>query len=46
MIAHFPHSEAIDGVPAQHGLAADGALRPQDRVDFETWNQLDGLPDL
>jgi len=33
-------------VAAQPGVAADGALRRQDRSDFETWNQPDRLPDL
>jgi len=31
---------------AQHGLAADGALRPQDRCDFETRNQPNRFPAL
>jgi len=31
---------------AQHGHAADGALRPQDRGFFEGWNQLDTSTDL
>jgi len=31
---------------AEQGLAADGALRPQDRCDFETWNQSDSFPNL
>jgi hypothetical protein len=35
-----------DGEAAEPGLAADGALRPQDRGHFESWNQPDRFPDL
>jgi hypothetical protein len=31
---------------AQHGHAADGAVRPQDRGFFESWNLPDRVPDL
>jgi len=34
------------GEAAEQGLAADGALRRQDRSDFESWIQPDSFPDL
>jgi hypothetical protein len=33
-------------IAAQQGFAADGAVRPQDRGVFDSWNLLDCLPDL
>ena len=43
---NFWHIEAIKQVTVQHGHAADGASRPQDRGFFESWYRLDLLTDL
>jgi hypothetical protein len=42
----IPGERARPQQAAQPGLAADGAVRRQDRGDFETWNQHDRFPDL
>jgi hypothetical protein len=40
------YSIALGRVVVQHGHAADGALRPQDRGFFEGWHPPDRPPDL
>jgi hypothetical protein len=30
--------------PAQHGAGADAAVRPEDRSDFESWDQPIAFP--
>jgi hypothetical protein len=40
------HSFGTDIRRVAWEVAADGALRPQDRSYFETWNQPNRLPDL
>jgi hypothetical protein len=44
LCAPFLTQRIRKAVPAaRQGHAADGALRPQDRRDFETWKQPDCL---